>query len=84
MNLTQSDRASIIARLERIEEERLRILDVLLPPDADDLEAGAEATGCPHPTDAVEDRSTLGEERYHCTTCGAEFDRHPRSLTPEE
>lgn len=84
MRLTQGDRAQIIAALERIEEERLRILDVLLPPDVDDVEDDGTLAGCPHPSDAIEDRSTLGEERYHCTTCGADFDRHPRQLNPEE
>jgi hypothetical protein len=81
MRLSQAERADIIARLERIEEERLRILDVLLPPDEDDI---ARPDGCTHPTDALEDRSTFDEERYHCTTCGADFSQHPRTLNPEE
>lgn len=81
MRLTQRERADIIARLERIEEERLRILDVLLPPDEDDV---TEESQCLHPNDAIDDRSTFDEERYHCTTCGADFRQHPRTLNPEE
>lgn len=90
MRLTQRDHAQILARLDRIEAERLAILDILLPPDDEELAARAQDglegadSACPHPSDAIEDRSTLGDERYHCTTCGADFDRHPRQLNPEE
>lgn len=85
MRLSQAEHAEILSRLSRIEEERLAILDLFLPPDAEDLaERAGVAGGCVHPTDAIEDRSTMGEERYHCTACGAEFDRHPRILNPEE
>jgi len=63
--------------------ERARILDILLPPDEDDGEA-LEPVACRHPDDAIEDRSTLGEERYHCTACGSDFPHHPRRTNPEE
>lgn len=81
MRLSQLERAEIIAALQRMEEERQRILDVLLPPDEDEVD---EAGGCSHPNDTVEDVSTFDQERYRCTTCGAEFDHHPRSFTPQE
>ena len=87
MQLTQSERAEIIARLQRIEDERLAILDVLLPPDEDDVESLDDvlpAVACRHPNDAIEDRSTMDEERYHCTACGSDFPHHPRRTNPEE
>lgn len=80
MRLSQRDAAAIIASLERIDEERQRILDILLPDvDPDDLPAG-----CLHPDDAIEDQSTLGDERYQCRACGAEFSHHPRTTNPQE
>lgn len=79
MQLSQRDRAAIIARLDRIDEERQAILDLLLPPDDDVL----EEAGCPHPADAIEDRSTMGEERYVCTLCTTEFPHDPRTIPPE-
>jgi hypothetical protein len=85
MRLSQSAHAEVIARLSQIEEHRLAILDILLPPDAEELGERVDAgEACVHPSDAIEDRSTFDEERYHCTTCGADFSQHPRTLNPEE
>lgn len=80
MRLSQRDAAAIIASLDRIDEERQRILDMLLP-DTDD-EEGEPA--CPHPDDQIEDRSTLGDESYHCRACGVDLSQHPRTTTPQE
>ena len=82
MRLSQREHAAIIAGLERIDEERQRILDVLLPDPADDDEP-IEA-GCVHPGDAIANESTLGDERFVCTACGAAFQSDPRTLNPEE
>jgi hypothetical protein len=79
MRLSQRDVAAIIARLERIDEERQQILDLLLPDSGDE---GDDA--CAHPDEVLRDLSTLGDERYQCTACGAEFTQHPRTINPED
>lgn len=80
MRITQRDAAAIIAGLERIDEERQRILDILLP----DADPDQPEPGCTHPDDALDDLSTLDEDRYHCRACDAELTSHPRSTNPQE
>ena len=80
MRISQRDAAAVIGALERIDEERQRILDILFP----DAEADEESAACLHPDDQIADESTLGDERYHCRACGAEFSHHPRTTNPQE
>lgn len=86
MRITQRDAAAIIAGLERIDDERQRILDILFPdvPDVPDAGDEREEPSCLHPDEELEDRSTMGEERYHCRACGAAFDHHPRTTHFQE
>lgn len=78
MRLSQREAAAVIAALERIDEERQRILDILYPDAETD-----EETDCPHPADQVEDRSTMGNEEYQCRLCGQTFDHHPSQSIQE-
>jgi hypothetical protein len=60
------DRAEAIQLAMDIRNKVDALLDVLLPEDLED--------GCPHPAEAIQDRSTMDDDGqlYHCTKCGAE------------
>ena len=61
------DRAEAIQQCMEIRNSVDLLLEILMPDD--DV-----AEGCPHPADAIEDRSTMDDDGqlYHCTNCGAD------------
>jgi hypothetical protein len=79
MRIHQRDVAAILGSLDRIDEERQKILDLLLPDSPEEGDAG-----CPHPADQVQDRGTLDAEEYYCRACDTTFTQDPRITTHQE
>lgn len=76
--MNRIDRAEAIQKAMEVRNAADALLAILLPEELED--------GCPHPAEAIEDRSTMDDDGqlYHCTKCGAESKAPFPSINAED